>query len=184
MKFSDRIKPSISGHMAFVVDAKDERIDEFEDVLNLIKQRTKLRWKKTGSYTFSGGIVSHLYLDKSENGNIRASLKFMKAKPHFLDNLANAIQYKANSKTISCCINGDLDYEKIRSFLKKDSDWFAESKEGFAGDQNSNEYTIRITVYPKLSILNLLFEFKDEVCDSDLPSKTIKNICKIGGGIV
>lgn len=185
MKSSCKIKPSISGHMAFTFNSSDKDYEKFEDIFNLIKEKTKLRWEKSGFYTFSGGVISHLHCNKMENRNSKASLRFLKAKPYFLDNLTDAIHQRATDNTISCSIKGNLDFEKIKSYLQNESDWFAESDKNFIATQNLSARTnVKFTAYPKMSILNLMFEFKDEVCNSNLPSEIIRNICKIGGGTI
>ena len=182
MKSSGRIRPSISGHMSFTFNSSDKVYGKFEDIFNLIKEKINLRWEKSGFYTFSGGVISHLHCNKMGNGNSKASLRFLKAKPYFLDNLTCAIQQRATDNTISCSIKGNLDFEKIKLHLENESDWFAESDVNFIATQNLNNNNVRITAYPKISILNLMFEFKDELRDSNLPSEIIRNICKIGGG--
>ena len=182
MKSADKIKPSISGHMSFTFDSKDKVYGKFEDILNLIKERINLRWEKSGFYTFSGGVISHLHCNGMGNGNSKASLRFLKAKPCFLDNLTNAIQQRATDNIISCSIKGNLDFEKIKLHLENESDWFAESDVNFIAKRNLNNNNVKITAYPRISILNLMFEFKDEIYDSNLPSEIIRNICKIGGG--
>ena len=184
MKFSEKDKPTISGHLTFELDAKDGRTEEFERILDLIKEEVKFRWKKTGSYVFSGGIVSNFNLIENNNGLFTASLRFLRAKPFFLDNLMGAVFPKSMMHTISCSIKGELDFDRIKAHLKDSCEWFRESKESFSAEKRSKEQDIRVTVYPRMTVMNLICEFKGEDEYRSLPGEIVRNLCKIGGGAI
>ncbi len=184
MNRSEKVKPTISGHMTFELDTNEEKSKESERILDSIKMKVKFRWRKTGSYVFSGGIIAYLNLIENKSGHFIASLRFLRAKPFFLDNLVNAILSKTTRNTLSCSIKGELDFDKIRDHFREDSEWYAESDESFSARKRLNEHDIQVAAYPKMTILNFMCDYQDQDTNYVLPSKIVKNLCKIGGGTI
>ncbi len=186
MRYVNKIKPIVSGQLIFDFVNKEGKLKEYENILGVLKKRIKFIRKKTGSYIFSGGIISNIDLIENKKGLLTASLRFFKAKPHFLDNLTSATLSKSKKSSISCSMSGNFDFDSIKDHLKDNCDWFAESDKSFIAKKKIARNNIQITAYPNMSMLSLLCEFQKgkSVPNSNFPSKLIKNLYKIGGRII